>query len=121
MRTAAEQHWTLSIRIAHAGCSRIFLCFCPVITPIGIVFDAANGTNPIARNPDRDPSINIIRLLRANQIQQSKNGRSEEHTSELQSLAYLVCRLLLEKKNNHNKSRALVTGAPREHTLRHST
>src|SRR3989441_13055534 len=27
-------------------------------------------------------------------------GRSEEHTSELQSLAYLVCRLLLEKKKN---------------------
>src|SRR2546425_7939415 len=34
-------------------------------------------------------------------------ARSEEHTSELQSLAYLVCRLLLEKKkkiitNNYN-------------------
>src|SRR5205823_14759059 len=28
--------------------------------------------------------------------------RSEEHTSELQSLAYLVCRLLLEKKKKHN-------------------
>src|SRR5687767_15711433 len=28
--------------------------------------------------------------------------RSEEHTSELQSLAYLVCRLLLEKKNPHD-------------------
>src|SRR5687767_15627768 len=27
-----------------------------------------------------------------------RGGRSEEHTSELQSLAYLVCRLLLEKK-----------------------
>src|SRR2546425_5707689 len=27
-----------------------------------------------------------------------ENRRSEEHTSELQSLAYLVCRLLLEKK-----------------------
>src|SRR2546425_9468122 len=27
--------------------------------------------------------------------------RSEEHTSELQSLAYLVCRLLLEKKKNN--------------------
>src|SRR2546425_7568105 len=26
--------------------------------------------------------------------------RSEEHTSELQSLAYLVCRLLLDKKNS---------------------
>src|SRR5205823_14357589 len=29
------------------------------------------------------------------------HDRSEEHTSELQSLAYLVCRLLLEKKNKH--------------------
>src|SRR3712207_9468739 len=28
-------------------------------------------------------------------------ARSEEHTSELQSRQYLVCRLLLEKKNNH--------------------
>src|SRR2546425_6336626 len=28
--------------------------------------------------------------------------RSEEHTSELQSLAYLVCRLLLEKKKYHH-------------------
>src|SRR2546425_4360605 len=31
-------------------------------------------------------------------------GRSEEHTSELQSLAYLVCRLLLEKKKKHKTS-----------------
>src|SRR2546423_7711507 len=30
--------------------------------------------------------------------------RSEEHTSELQSLAYLVCRLLLEKKNNADRA-----------------
>src|SRR2546425_8017376 len=30
--------------------------------------------------------------------------RSEEHTSELQSLAYLVCRLLLEKKNEATAS-----------------
>src|SRR5687767_5754978 len=32
-------------------------------------------------------------------------ARSEEHTSELQSLAYLVCRLLLEKKNQSATSR----------------
>src|SRR2546425_4712344 len=30
--------------------------------------------------------------------------RSEEHTSELQSLAYLVCRLLLEKKKKNTKN-----------------
>src|SRR5687767_15617436 len=31
------------------------------------------------------------------------NDRSEEHTSELQSLAYLVCRLLLEKKKKQKQ------------------
>src|SRR3712207_7271813 len=30
--------------------------------------------------------------------------RSEEHTSELQSRQYLVCRLLLEKKKQHNRA-----------------
>src|SRR3712207_7688300 len=34
--------------------------------------------------------------------------RSEEHTSELQSRQYLVCRLLLEKKNNDAVSRGVV-------------
>src|SRR2546425_5936121 len=37
---------------------------------------------------ERDDHVQIHRLA----------SRSEEHTSELQSLAYLVCRLLLEKK-----------------------
>src|SRR3712207_8592152 len=31
-------------------------------------------------------------------------ARSEEHTSELQSRQYLVCRLLLEKKKNHART-----------------
>src|SRR3712207_8876567 len=34
------------------------------------------------------------------------HGRSEEHTSELQSRQYLVCRLLLEKKNNRKPPHA---------------
>src|SRR2546430_3529475 len=33
------------------------------------------------------------------------DGRSEEHTSELQSQSNLVCRLLLEKKKRGNKKR----------------
>src|SRR5205823_6909661 len=38
------------------------------------------------------------------------NLRSEEHTSELQSLAYLVCRLLLEKKKKRkNKTSIVIT------------
>src|SRR5262245_63804507 len=47
---------------------------------------------------------------------QRGQGRSEEHTSELQSLRHLVCRLLLEKKKknkkqirNHNNNKQNVT------------
>src|SRR5258705_3718876 len=35
------------------------------------------------------------------QMDKVMQARSEEHTSELQSLRHLVCRLLLELKNNH--------------------
>src|SRR5437016_8114582 len=35
-----------------------------------------------------------------------REKRSEEHTSELQSLTNLVCRLLLEKKKNHPKKKS---------------
>src|SRR3712207_7727431 len=37
-------------------------------------------------------------------LQGSDRERSEEHTSELQSRQYLVCRLLLEKKKKHNNA-----------------
>src|SRR2546425_269953 len=42
----------------------------------------------------------IARAITAAGRAQLTETRSEEHTSELQSLAYLVCRLLLEKKKN---------------------
>src|SRR3712207_8841229 len=37
-------------------------------------------------------------------IEESAGERSEEHTSELQSRQYLVCRLLLEQKKNEKKT-----------------
>src|SRR3712207_8029422 len=40
------------------------------------------------------------RFVRAPTVARAVVTRSEEHTSELQSRQYLVCRLLLEKKNN---------------------
>src|SRR5262245_62477146 len=36
-------------------------------------------------------------------LSRTQSTRSEEHTSELQSLRHLVCRLLLEKKKKRNK------------------
>src|SRR5205814_7737194 len=57
-------------------------------------------------------------------------GRSEEHTSELQSLRHLVCRLLLEKKKarqlpqttspHHNTRAKEITPHPSTHQLRTS-
>ena len=44
------------------------------------------------------------------------NGRSEEHTSELQSLVNLVCRLLLEKKKQNTERKIF---RHRAHTLTH--
>src|SRR2546425_3337726 len=52
------------------------------------------------RGRDEVP-MQISRLLHAHEIVLKE--RSEEHTSELQSLAYLVCRLLLEKKKKNEK------------------
>src|SRR5947199_5807141 len=40
--------------------------------------------------------------------------RSEEHTSELQSLRHLVCRLLLEKKKGKNKAQKMALDVERE-------
>src|SRR3712207_7297287 len=42
-----------------------------------------------------------VGLVGTNQVVTDGKGRSEEHTSELQSRQYLVCRLLLEKKKKH--------------------
>src|SRR2546425_3441642 len=57
-----------------------------------VAFAAAHVVaDPLA---DRDP------LSEATLDWEATLARSEEHTSELQSLAYLVCRLLLEKKKN---------------------
>src|SRR2546425_8712671 len=48
------------------------------------------------------PSLPFTRTARRFAADFAFPPRSEEHTSELQSLAYLVCRLLLEKKK-HNQ------------------
>src|SRR5947209_10962938 len=48
-----------------------------------------------ARSKFRERAGRVLRLVKV------EIDRSEEHTSELQSRQYLVCRLLLEKKKTH--------------------
>src|SRR2546425_4878960 len=52
-----------------------------------------------ARLPRQPPHLARGRFAQRKLLRGGR-GRSEEHTSELQSLAYLVCRLLLEKKTH---------------------
>src|SRR2546425_4272943 len=56
----------------------------------------ASGRRRLARRGTRRAERLLPRAARP----LGRSPRSEEHTSELQSLAYLVCRLLLEKKKN---------------------
>src|SRR5438093_3146794 len=59
------------------------------------IFDDARGA-PAARGPH--PGVLLRKAPVVNEAL-----RSEEHTSELQSLTNLVCRLLLEKKNDRRQ------------------
>src|SRR3712207_8426131 len=49
----------------------------------------------------RDPVLDVDGHVRGLHEDEAEAARSEEHTSELQSRQYLVCRLLLEKKIQH--------------------
>src|SRR5437762_11027498 len=51
-----------------------------------------HGVEPVTRITSRDNELSHVRDI---------EHRSEEHTSELQSPMYLVCRLLLEKKKQY--------------------
>src|SRR5205823_3758261 len=82
-----------------------------LINILDILLDR-NGHKPLGNYMRRimttaedEPAYRVMQQLRAARldvaavVDRKKNlRRSEEHTSELQSLAYLVCRLLLEKK-----------------------
>src|SRR2546425_1652111 len=60
-----------------------------------------------SRKASRDTPAPAARRTAKEMTQVRPGKRSEEHTSELQSLAYLVCRLLLEKKKLEREQRLL--------------
>src|SRR3712207_8337745 len=57
------------------------------------------GPEPLARRGREEDCGHLSRLPGRGAVRPRR--RSEEHTSELQSRQYLVCRLLLEKKKQH--------------------
>src|SRR3712207_7330961 len=65
--------------------------------------DDNNSWNCGAEGPTDDPAVKALRERQKRNLIMTLllSIRSEEHTSELQSRQYLVCRLLLEKKKRH--------------------
>src|SRR2546425_8680924 len=63
-------------------------------------FHVCQRGNGHAAFPDFTLGPRMVGVV-AHQGREVESDRSEEHTSELQSLAYLVCRLLLEKKKKN--------------------
>src|SRR5205823_7687208 len=79
------------------------LMIAPAVFAFGLVAFGFLGMGPVtiavdSYGPVTDHAQSIFELSLIEQQPGIQQERSEEHTSELQSLAYLVCRLLLEKK-----------------------
>src|SRR5436853_5678649 len=75
-------------------------------------YPSSSVNTPTVRSP---VLIVVCRLGQLTHPSESTGGstRSEEHTSELQSLRHLVCRLLLEKKKNNKTHRLRKTAVNR--------
>src|SRR5947199_9470688 len=73
--------------------------------PISSIPSADTGIWTSTPKTDHPRWVNHLECSAAPQPT-SRALRSEEHTSELQSLRHLVCRLLLEKKNKKRKRKA---------------
>src|SRR3712207_6900066 len=69
-----------------------------------LLADVPIGTPRVVGQQRKDLAISVVHAAKCCTKTQPRPrfepSRSEEHTSELQSRQYLVCRLLLEKKNN---------------------
>src|SRR3712207_3472699 len=61
------------------------------------------GPRPIAYTPASEAAVFLFMGVLIVVIAYAVQNRSEEHTSELQSRQYLVCRLLLEKKKKYTQ------------------
>src|SRR2546425_7263499 len=75
--------------------------------PYTTLFRSAAGTeldHPVRRAHRRGIVLDDDDRVPGVREPPQQRKRSEEHTSELQSLAYLVCRLLLEKKKKNHKT-----------------
>src|SRR3989442_5913512 len=82
--------------------------------PYTTLFRSVEKDELVAVLPEGNPLLQVLALARAvghlaapqRAPAQLVQGRSEEHTSELQSRPHLVCRLLLEKQNLRRRGNA---------------
>src|SRR3712207_7647618 len=66
--------------------------------------DEPDGAAEVTLTDGREEEVDLVVAFDGINSAHRKRIRSEEHTSELQSRQYLVCRLLLEKKKNIHRA-----------------
>src|SRR3712207_7431184 len=79
--------------------------------PYTTLFRSSTAADRLRSRTKRPGSSSSSRPVTGERRSRTRRERSEEHTSELQSRQYLVCRLLLEKKKQIDK-----TAQREEHT-----
>src|SRR5690242_21099664 len=100
----------------------IFLCFVPrppprsTLFPYTTLFRSQHLQRALHRGVRLIGKVRHRAVEAVPQLHPPRNGRSEEHTSELQSHVNLVCRLLLEKKNRRRRV-ACLSRSSRSSTL----
>src|SRR5205823_14584193 len=87
------------------------------IAPEGKIFIDVASRLAIVPEDELTPEESVTSWVYEHQQPLLRSTRSEEHTSELQSLAYLVCRLLLEKKKKKQKDTHLLHNRSALHKL----
>src|SRR3712207_7826013 len=98
--TATTEIYTLSLHDALPICNVVVTQGKNILRGDRLVVDMTSGVSRVESGNAGDGRVRA--LIQPGSVPkpdaQAKSERSEEHTSELQSRQYLVCRLLLEKK-----------------------
>src|SRR5258706_9761841 len=101
--------WGLIIRRVLEAATRtlplMLILFLPILLRLSQIYSWTNK--------DEMDQVPALREKTAHYLNPALDLRSEEHTSELQSLTNLVCRLLLEKKKNSNIMFLLINRKPK--------
>src|SRR2546423_11618896 len=105
LKVLGRDPWTNRDQLMRDVCFMADVAVLPRWIRVSQALDYVAGVHPRFDRANAEAFFAMTTIRRTSKVKELSKGmvtqlhlRSEEHTSQLQSLAYLVCRLLLEKK-----------------------